>query len=130
MKRAMEVMVWFYENSTKFSSLVEDEERKNDAVESDEDSEGESEGERTTLKEEQTTFIKQLPAVTKRRPVFIESPAFVEERPMLPERAPQKARTPNFAGFDEMLEHDYPTELPLVEELLNVASQVKHLVLQ
>ncbi|XP_078382607.1 E3 ubiquitin-protein ligase rnf213-alpha-like isoform X3 [Oculina patagonica] len=127
-KRAMEVMVWFYENFRNFSPLIQDEKRKNEVGEDDDDkneSEDESEKEPPIFEEQQTAFVKQRPVLVEERLPFIEPrafiaehPAFVEQRPMLP----QMARNP-LAEMEKIYQHEDPSELLLTEELLNDALQ-------
>lgn len=72
-KRAMEVMVWFYEHFQKFSCLMQDEEKENEDDGENED-ENEFEEEKSSVKETLFTFEDERPTLKG------VSRAFKEER--------------------------------------------------
>lgn len=72
MKRAMEVMVWFYENCNHFLTLIQDEDGDGDGDDEDDSNEGENEEE-----------LEQRPRYNEERPIFEDLFSLGDERPGL-----------------------------------------------
>lgn len=88
MKRAMEVMVWFYENFNDFFPKIQDEDGDGDAKDGNHDDENEDYKELTEehprYREEGAIFEEKLPSLADEQPVLSlqkESPFFTASRP-------------------------------------------------